>query len=118
MRGQPVGCHPGYRQDTAPSRVTTAERSPQFLTFLAKQSFWSDFLKRHHPRQFSTLDTVFPPRLEALFEQADTPTTADYLKQVEDIPRERDTVESAVMKRLTDDIIRQTDQGLCILPEF
>ncbi|MBV4457323.1 hypothetical protein KVG96_05105 [Pseudomonas sp. COR58] len=99
-------------------KVKHVELSTGFAAFLAQQPFWCDVMKQHHPRQFETAQAIYPPRLQALFEKADTLTTADYLEQVEAISFERQSAETNLMKRLTDDVIKRIELGVCALSDF
>ncbi|WP_085629739.1 NEL-type E3 ubiquitin ligase domain-containing protein [Pseudomonas sp. R16(2017)] len=99
-------------------KVKNAELSTRFPTYLAQQPFWCDLMRQHHPRQFSSTEAIYPPRLQALFEKADTLTDSDYLEQVSAISLERQTAETNLMKRLTDDVIKRIELGVCALSDF
>ncbi|MFJ4194237.1 NEL-type E3 ubiquitin ligase domain-containing protein [Pseudomonas sp. NPDC089534] len=99
-------------------KVRNAELSTEFPAFLAQQPFWCDLMMQQHPRQFGTAQAIYPPRLQALFEKADTLTDADYLEQVNAISLERQAAETNLMKRLTDDVIKRIELGVCALSDF
>lgn len=103
--------------DIAKNRIITAEASAQWVTFLQRQSFWCDYLKRTFSRQFSNIDETFSPQLDAVFEQASTLSSADYLSQMDAIRFQRELAEEAVLTRLTDDAIRLVNLGICALPQ-
>ena len=101
----------------AKDRVITAELSSEWLTFMVRQPFWCDYLKRTIPRQFARIDEVFMPAMEKLFERESKPSSADYLTQMDAIKLKREQAEEAVLKRLTNDAIRLVDLGICAMPE-
>ncbi|MFJ2539097.1 NEL-type E3 ubiquitin ligase domain-containing protein [Pseudomonas sp. NPDC087614] len=103
--------------ETARNRISVAELSSEWLTFLLRQPFWCEYLKRTYPRQFASLEETFPARLDAVFEQASKLSTADYLNQMDVIRLEREQAEEAVLKRLTGEAIRLGDLGLCAMPD-
>jgi hypothetical protein len=103
--------------DIAKNRIITAEASAQWVTFLQRQSFWCDYLKRTFSRQFSNIDATFSPQLDAVFEQASTLSSADYLSQMDAIRFQRELAEEAVLTRLTDDAIRLVNLGICAMPQ-
>jgi hypothetical protein len=102
--------------DTAQTRVTSAELSPELLKFLVKQPFWTDYLKRNHPRQFVSVDETFSAKIEAVFDKADSLTTGSYLTQLNVIKVAKEDAENAVLERLTNDALRLVDLGLCAVP--
>jgi hypothetical protein len=103
--------------EVAKNRITTAELSPEWLKFMLRQGFWTDHLQRTFARQFSPVDALYAPRIDAVFEQADTLPSADYLSQMDAIRLERDQAQQAVIKRLTEESIRLMDLGLCAMPD-
>jgi hypothetical protein len=103
--------------ETAKNTVSTAELSSEWMTFIIRQSFWSDHLRRTYPAQFATIDETYPAQLQALFEKAQTLKSADYLGQVDTIKVARETAETAVFKRLTNDALKAIDLGLCAMPD-
>jgi len=103
--------------DAAAQKIITAELSPAFLRFLNRQPFWTDFLIRSYPQQFDELNQIYPAKLQAVFEKADSLTTADYLSQVTAIKTEKDVAENSVFERLTQEVLRAADVGVCELPQ-
>ncbi|MBC3775804.1 NEL-type E3 ubiquitin ligase domain-containing protein [Pseudomonas sp. SWRI99] len=103
--------------EAAKSRVSAAELSPELLKFMLRQPFWSDYLKRTFPRQFSPIDEKFAAKLEREFEGATKLSSADYLSKVDAIKLDREQAEEAVLQRLTDDAVRLADLGICMMPE-
>lgn len=101
----------------AKDRLITAELSSEWLTFMARQSFWCEYLKRTIPRQFASIDEVFVPAMEKVFEKASTLDTGDYLLKMDAIKLQREQAEEALLKRLTNDAIRLVDLGLCAMPD-
>ncbi|WP_415761841.1 NEL-type E3 ubiquitin ligase domain-containing protein [Pseudomonas sp. CP4] len=103
--------------ETAKNRIMTAELSPEWLKFMQRQGFWTDYLQRTFARKFSPIDALYAPRIDAVFEQAETLPSADYLSQMDAIRLERDEAQQAVIKRLTEESIRLMDLGLCVMPD-
>ncbi|WP_434766337.1 NEL-type E3 ubiquitin ligase domain-containing protein [Pseudomonas triticicola] len=103
--------------EVARNRITSAELSPQWLKFMQQQGFWTDYLQRTFARKFSPIDALYAPRIDAVFEQADTLPSADYLSQMDAIRLERDQAQQAVIKLLTEESIRLMDLGLCAMPD-
>ncbi|QHC97022.1 hypothetical protein PspR84_21045 [Pseudomonas sp. R84] len=101
--------------ELATNKVKTAELSSEWLKFLRRQPFWSDYLKRTFGRQFAGIDGTFSPKLDAVFEQADALSSADYLSTMEAVRLERETAENALLTRLTDDAIRLENLGICAM---
>lgn len=101
----------------AKDRVITAELSSEWLTFMVRQPFWCEYLKRTIPRQFARIDEVFMPAMEKLFERESKPSSADYMTQMDAIKLKREQAEEALLKRLTTDAIRLVDLGICAMPE-
>lgn len=101
--------------ETARHRVATAEMSSALADFLVQQSFWSDYLKRAFPRQFSAVDETYLPRMEAVFDQAGELTTASYMTQLDAIKVAKEDAENAVLQRLTAQALKVADLGICTL---
>jgi hypothetical protein len=103
--------------ERARNMVDTAELSSEWLRFMLRQPFWCDYLQRTFPRQFASINEVFPDRMNAAYEQAQSLTSADFLSQAEAIRLEREQAEEAVLERLTGDALRLMDLGICVMPE-
>jgi hypothetical protein len=103
--------------ERARNMVDTAELSSEWLRFMLRQPFWCDYLQRTFPRQFASINEVFPDRMNAAYEQAQSLTSADFLSQAEAIRLEREQAEEAVLERLTGDALRLMDLGICAMPE-
>lgn len=103
--------------EVAKNRVYAAELSSEWLTYLLRQTFWCEYLKRTFPRQFASIYETFADRLNTVDEQAQSLTSADFLIQADAIKLEREQALEAVLKRLTDDAIRLMDLGICAMPE-
>ncbi len=54
---------------------------------------------------------------QAVFEKAESLTTADYLSQVSVIKTEKETAENAVFERLTEDVMKMVELGTCSLAD-
>ncbi|TMU80217.1 hypothetical protein FGA82_10610 [Pseudomonas fluorescens] len=102
--------------ELAKNKVNAAELSSEWLTFLRRQSFWCEYLKRTFERKFASINDTFSPKLDAVSEQADALSSADYLSAIEAIKVERETAENALLTRLTDDAIRMANLGICAMP--
>jgi hypothetical protein len=96
--------------------IQTAELSSRWPAFMLRQTFWCDYLKRTFAHQFSSINKSFPARMDAVFDQAATLSTADYLSQMDAIKVERELAENAVLERLTSDALRLLDLGICATP--
>ncbi|WP_454564586.1 NEL-type E3 ubiquitin ligase domain-containing protein [Pseudomonas sp. AIG] len=103
--------------EMAKSNVTAAELSSEWLTFMQRQSFWCDYLKRTYDRQFAVIENTFSPKLDAVFQQADALSSADYLSEMEAVRLAREMAENSLLTRLTDDAIRLANLGICAMPE-
>jgi hypothetical protein len=102
--------------DNAEQTLRNAELSPAFMRFLIRQPFWTDYLDRHYPRSFAALNVTYPAKMHAVFEKADTLSTADYLRQVSVIKTEKEAAQNAVFEQLTQAALRIDDLGICALP--
>jgi hypothetical protein len=54
--------------------------------------------------------------MQAVFEKADSLSTADYLRQVSEIKTEKEAAQNAVLEQLTQAALRIDDLGICALP--
>jgi len=103
--------------DKAEGKIKSAELSPQFKRFLIRQPFWTDYLSRHYPGRFASISATYPPKLQAVFDKAESLKTADYLSQVSVIKTEKETAENAVFERLTEDVMKMVELGTCSLAD-
>ncbi|WP_223453141.1 MULTISPECIES: NEL-type E3 ubiquitin ligase domain-containing protein [unclassified Pseudomonas] len=103
--------------NAAEQKIKAAELTPAFMRFLNRQPFWTDFLSRSYPRQFDSLNQTYPAKLQAVFENAESLTTAEYLRQVSVIKAEKEAAENTVFEHLTQEALRVTEGGVCGLPE-
>ena len=55
--------------------------------------------------------------MQGVFEKAESLTTADYLSQVSVIKAEKETAENAVFERLTQDVMKMVELGICSLAD-
>lgn len=124
LPGQPRNMHFGSLAgvteadlNVARNQVSAAELSSAWLEFMQRQSFWSDYLKRTFDRQFATVDAMYSPQFSAVFEEASTLSSADYRSQMDAIKFEREKAEEAIIRRLTNDALRQVDLGICVMPQ-
>ncbi|HEF4759273.1 TPA: hypothetical protein SAN82_001687 [Pseudomonas putida] len=98
--------------DAAYNKVLTAEASPELSTFISGRTFWSDFLRLHHGKQFSDLTAPFYVRMETAADN-DPTFGADYLAEVSGIAAEQTTAESALLKRLTEAAMKADESKAC-----
>jgi hypothetical protein len=98
--------------DTAYSKVLTAETSSELSTYICGRTFWSDFLRQHHGKQFSDLTAPFHVRMEKAAEN-DPTFGADYLAEVNGIAAEQNGAETALLKRLTEAAMRADESKTC-----
>lgn len=103
--------------DNAEDKIKSAELSSQLRKFLIRQPFWTDYLSRHYPGRFAAISGTYPPKLQAVFDKAESLTTADYLSQVSVIKTEKETAENAVFERLTEDVMKMVELGTCSLAD-
>lgn len=98
--------------DAAYNRVVSAELAPGLVEFLSKRPFWSDFLREHHPRQFTDAATPFHPRVQTAFENQET-LGENYRKKVDGIMAEMQKAESQLLQKLTREAIKAEDLKTC-----
>jgi hypothetical protein len=72
--------------------------------------------RRKYPQSFAALNVIYPGKMQAVFEKADTLSTADYLSQVSVIKTEKEAAQNAVFEQLTQAALRIDDLGICALP--
>ncbi len=97
---------------TARDKVVAAENSPELLAFLSDLTFWGDFLREHHEKQFTDLAAPFHARMETATENEAT-LGADYLPQVDGIANEFKRAENLLLRRLTEAAIRADESQTC-----
>ena len=103
--------------DTAERKIKSAEMSPQLKRFLIRQRFWTDYLSHQYPQQFASVSATYPAKLQGIFEKAESLTTAEYLAQVSVIKAEKEAAENAVFERLTHDVMKIVELGVCSLAD-
>lgn len=102
--------------EVAQSQVRTAELSPTFLRFISQLAFWKTHLKQQFSAEFQSATGPFDTQQQALFENSQNLTDAEYLKQMEALrlPRRQAIIE--VVERLTQQMLRQQELGICHVP--
>ncbi|TFY88936.1 hypothetical protein DYL59_13625 [Pseudomonas kairouanensis] len=100
----------------AEAQVKTAELSPRLLNYLVELPFWAKYLKRTHAARFEALNAPSDERMNAVFEQSLVLDDASYREQTHSVMQEQKSVEKAEMIRLTQEALRQGDQGGCLRP--
>ncbi|MBV4474294.1 NEL-type E3 ubiquitin ligase domain-containing protein [Pseudomonas botevensis] len=103
--------------DTASLRVTTAELSPAWHEFLARQPFWIDHLQGVYAREFSEARAPHQLKIQTLFDKAGSYSSADYLRQMNEYAASQAESENTLVKQITDRVQRLIDLGICVLPE-
>ncbi|VVP77252.1 hypothetical protein PS918_01970 [Pseudomonas fluorescens] len=112
MRYASLGGVTPERLNAAYSQVLAAELSPELSTYISSRSFWIDFLRQHHGKQFSDLAEPFHTRMETAFENQAT-LGATYRTRVDDIAEEMKQAEAALLKRLTEAAMRADESKTC-----
>ncbi|WP_415773746.1 NEL-type E3 ubiquitin ligase domain-containing protein [Pseudomonas sp. LB3P38] len=100
--------------DVAYNRVITAELSPELLNYMSNRTFWVDFLRQHHGKQFTDLAAPFHPRMEAAFGREETPG-AEYHAQVDGIVDELQRGETSLLNRLTEEALKADELKTCFM---
>ncbi|MHA3737381.1 NEL-type E3 ubiquitin ligase domain-containing protein [Pseudomonas sp. Eth.TT006] len=98
------------------NRVQTAELSSQWLKFLVRQPFWSDYAKSSFAQQFEDARAPHHEEALALFEKAEELNSADYLSEMNLCASRLEQTESALLERLTEQVIRLVEGNICLLP--
>lgn len=98
--------------DVAFNKVTSAQTSPELLTYIMGRRFWSDFLRQHHGKQFTDMAAPFHERMQTTFENEAT-LGADYRTQVDVIADEFKEGETALLKRLTEAAMKADETKTC-----
>lgn len=98
------------------NRIQTAELSSEWLAFLVRQHFWSEYVKSSFTRQFDDARAPHQQEALALFEKAETLSSADYLSEMHLCAARQERTESALLEQLTDQVLRLLEGNLCVLP--
>lgn len=97
-------------------RVQSAELSPEWVTFLVRQSFWSDYVKNSFAQQFEEAREPHHEEIQALFDRAEELSSADYLNEMNRCATELEQSEQALLERLTGQMLQLIEPGSCVLP--
>jgi hypothetical protein len=103
--------------EAAKSRVDAAELSSKWMDFIVRQPFWRDYLKRTELAKFTDIDEIHGEKIQAVFDQADTLTSAEYLKQLDTVMVAKDKAEMDALKALTSEALKVTELGVCAVPD-
>ncbi|MBT2374850.1 NEL-type E3 ubiquitin ligase domain-containing protein [Pseudomonas fluorescens] len=103
--------------EAAHQRVRAAELSPALSRFITQLSFWKSYLKQQFPQSFASATEPFDTQQQALFENSQALTDGEYLRQMEALRSPRKRAVNGVVERLTQQIIRNQDLGICHVPE-
>ncbi len=106
MRFEQLGEVTSQNLRAAADRVRAAELSPALMEYLVKLPFWSSYLKKTFSNQFERLMQPFDERMQAVFDQGQALTDGDYREQMNVISLERTQVESAEIKRQTEEALK------------
>jgi Leucine-rich repeat (LRR) protein len=98
--------------EVAYNKVLAAEVSPELSTYITGRTFWSDFLRQHHGKQFADLTAPFHVRMETAFENEAT-LGASYRTTVDGIADELKKGEAALLKRLTEAAMKADESRTC-----
>ncbi|MHC8328165.1 NEL-type E3 ubiquitin ligase domain-containing protein [Pseudomonas sp. LB1P83] len=98
--------------EVAYNKIITAEISPELSTYIRGRTFWSDFLRQHHGKQFIDLTAPFHVRMETAFENEAT-LGADYRPQVDGIAVELKKAETALLTSLTEAAMKADESRTC-----
>ncbi|MGY2438916.1 NEL-type E3 ubiquitin ligase domain-containing protein [Pseudomonas sp. SDO52101_S400] len=102
---------------TAIHRVQTAELSSEWLKFLVRQPFWSDFVKNSFAQHFDEARRPHHEEIQALFDRAEELSSADYLSEMNRCAARLEQSEKTLLERLTEQVLRLTEGGACALPD-
>jgi len=97
-------------------RIQTAELSSDWLKFLVRQPFWSDYVKSSFAQQFDDARAPHHEEAQALFEKAEELNSADYLSEMNLCATRQAQTESALLERLTEQVIRLVEGNVCVIP--
>ncbi|XLM13705.1 hypothetical protein DKB71_25115 [Pseudomonas sp. PLMAX] len=98
--------------ETAYSKVITAETSPELSTYIQGRTFWSDFLRQHHGKDFTDVAAPFQEQMQAAID-SEKEFGADYLATVDGIVANMKTEESKLLKRLTEAAMKAVESETC-----
>ncbi|RIJ07390.1 hypothetical protein DXT77_25830 [Pseudomonas sp. 91RF] len=99
------------------NRIQTAELSEEWLRFLVRQPFWSDYVKSSFAQQFDDARAPHHEETQALFEQAEELSSADYLREMNLCASRLEQTESDLLERLSEQVLRLVEGNACLLPE-
>ncbi|UFP98537.1 NEL-type E3 ubiquitin ligase domain-containing protein [Pseudomonas fitomaticsae] len=97
-------------------RVQSAELSPEWLKFLVRQSFWSDYVKNSFAQQFAEARVPHHEEIQALFDRAEELSSVDYLNEMNRCAARLEQSEHALLGRLTEQVLGLIERGSCVLP--
>ncbi len=100
----------------AADHVRTTELSSALLSYLIELPFWSRYLKKTFSGQFEGVMQPFYERMQAVFDQGQTLTDADYREQMNVISLERTQAENAEIKRRTEEALKPGALTVCEVP--
>lgn len=98
--------------EVAYTKLLAAENSSELSTYIRGRTFWSDFLRQHHGKQFTDLSAPFHVRMETAFENEAT-LGAGYRPKVDGIADELKKAETALLKRLTEAAMKADESKTC-----
>ncbi|KAF2410876.1 C-terminal novel E3 ligase, LRR-interacting [Pseudomonas antarctica] len=102
--------------EVAHSQVRTAELSPAFLRFITQLAFWRTHLKQQFPGAFQSATVPFDTQQQRLFENSQNLTDGEYLEQMEALRSPRRQAITEVVERLTQQMLKHQDLGICHVP--
>lgn len=100
--------------DVAYHKVITAELSSELLTDISKRSFWIDFMRGHHKKEFSDLAEPFHKRMETAF-TTQAKLGAGYRAHVDGIAAELKQAETTLVKKFTEEAMKADDLKTCFI---
>jgi Leucine-rich repeat (LRR) protein len=98
--------------EAAYDKVLAAESSSELSADITGRTFWSDFLRQHHGKQFTDLTASFHVRMATVFEKQAT-LGASYRTKVDGIADELKKAEAALLKRLTEAAMKADESKIC-----
>lgn len=103
--------------ERARGQVLKAELSPAFLCFIAQLSFWKVHLKQQFPREFGLVTEPFDVQQQTIFENGQNLTDGEYRRQIEALRSPRQQAINEVLERLTQQMMKHQDLGICHVSE-
>jgi hypothetical protein len=103
--------------ERARQQILKAELSPAFFRFIAQLSFWKAHLKQQFPLEFGVATGPFDTQQQTIFENGQNLTDGDYRTQIEALRSPRQQAVTEVVERLTQQLMRRQDLGICHVPE-